>query len=190
MRIHRSAMFRPFLSLLLFAPALFLVPRLAAQQPSLNSSSCPCTLRGTVIDSVTGNPVRGAFVQASTGSAWSAFTDAEGKFQFDALPAGPITVHAAKPGYLSEDDFGSRAPKNFSRQLGRDATPMPKANSSLTRCPPVPSLFTPRSPVTFPRMTSVPALPRIFLANSDGTPPRPFSSSLPKASFLDKSLMK
>jgi len=116
-------MFRPFLSLLLFAPALFLVPRLAAQQPSLNSSSCPCILRGTVIDSVSGNPVRGAFVQASTGSGWSAFTDAEGKFQFDALPAGPITVHAAKPGYLSEDDFGSRAPKNFSRQLGRDATP-------------------------------------------------------------------
>ncbi len=118
-------MFRPFLSLLLFAPALFLVPRLAAQQPSLNSSSCPCILRGTVIDSVSGNPVRGAFVQASTGSGWSAFTDAEGKFQFDAVPAGPITVHAAKPGYLSEDDFG-----------------------------------------------------------------RPFSSSLPKASFLDKSLMK
>jgi len=94
-----------------------------AQQSSLNSSSCPCTLRGTVIDSVTGNPVRGAFVQASTGSAWSAFTDAEGKFQFDALPIGPIAIHAAKPGYLSEDDFGSRAPKNFSLQLGPDAAP-------------------------------------------------------------------
>src|SRR5260370_19877911 len=117
MRTYRSPMLRPILSVLLLASPLLLTSRLMAQQSSLNSSSCPCTLRGTVIDSVTGNPVRGAFVQASTGSAWSAFTDADRKFQCDALPIGPIASHAANAGYLSEDDVGVLAPKNFSLRL-------------------------------------------------------------------------
>jgi hypothetical protein len=56
-------------------------------------------------------------------SPWSAFTDSEGKFQFDALPAGPITVLAVKPGYLDEDDFASRRPKGFALQLGPEAPP-------------------------------------------------------------------
>src|SRR6266478_5115257 len=123
MRTYRSPMLRPILSVLLLASPLLLTSRLMAQQSSLNSSSCPCTLRGTVIDSVTGNPVRGAFVQASTGSAWSAFTDAEGKFQFDALPIGPVTLHAAKPGFLSEEQFGPWAPRSLSLQLGPYAAP-------------------------------------------------------------------
>jgi hypothetical protein len=76
-----------------------------------------------VVDSVTGNPIHGAFVQSSTGSARSTFTDSEGKFQLDALPAGPITVHAAKPGYLYEEQFGPWAPKILSLQLGPDAAP-------------------------------------------------------------------
>jgi hypothetical protein len=116
-------MFRPLLSLLLFVSPILLTSRLTAQQSALNSSSCPCTLRGTIVDSVTGNPIHGAFVQSYTGSPWSAFTDSEGKFQFDALPAGPITVQAAKPGYLSNGAFDSPAPKAYSLQLGPDAAP-------------------------------------------------------------------
>jgi hypothetical protein len=122
-------MFRPLLPVLLFASQLLLAPCLLPQQSSLNSSSCPCTFRGTVIDSVTGNPIHGAFVQASAGPAWSAFTDSEGKFQLDALPAGPITVQAAKPGYLSNDDLGSRVPKGFSLPLTSD---VPSAILKLT----------------------------------------------------------
>jgi hypothetical protein len=113
-------MIRAFFFLFLFASPLFLPLHLTAQQSTLNSSSCPCTLRGTVVDSVTGNPIHGALVQSS---AWSAFTDSEGKFQFDALPAGPITVQAVKPGYLAEDDFASRSPKGLSLQLGPGARP-------------------------------------------------------------------
>jgi hypothetical protein len=93
---------------------------LSAQQPS---ASCPCTLRGTVLDSVTGNPIHGAFVQVSAGSAWSAFTDSEGKFQLEALPAGPITLTAAKPGFLPADEFGSSASQSVSVQSGPDAAP-------------------------------------------------------------------
>jgi hypothetical protein len=113
-------MIRALFFLFLFAPPLFLPLHLIAQQSTPNSSSCPCTLRGTVVDSVTSNPIHGALVQSS---AWSAFTDSEGKFKFDALPAGPITVQAVKPGYLAEDDFASRSPKGFSLQLGPEAPP-------------------------------------------------------------------
>lgn len=113
-------MIRLLFSLLHFASPFFLSLLLIAQQSTFNSSSCPCTLRGTVLDSVTGNPIHGALVQAS---ARSTFTDSEGKFQLDALPAGPISIQAAKPGYLSDDEFGSRSPKTFSMQLGLDAPP-------------------------------------------------------------------
>jgi hypothetical protein len=116
-------MFRALLSFLVLASPLLLTSRLPAQQPTFNPSSCPCTLRGTVIDSVTGNPIHGALVQSSSGPAWSAFTDSEGKFQLDALPSGSTTVQTAKPGYLSEDEFGSRSPKTFPIQLGPDAAP-------------------------------------------------------------------
>jgi hypothetical protein len=85
--------------------------------------ACPCTLRGVVLDAVTGDPIHNAFVQASTGSASSTLTDSEGKFQLDALPAGPITVHAAKPGFLSNDVFGTSSPKSFTVKLGPDSAP-------------------------------------------------------------------
>jgi hypothetical protein len=113
-------MIRPYCLLLLFASSSFLALRLTAQQPAANSSSCPCTLRGTVQDSVTGNPIHGALVQSS---ARSTFTDSEGKFQLDALPGGPTNVQAAKPGYLSDNQFGLASPKTFSVQLEPDSAP-------------------------------------------------------------------
>lgn len=113
---------RLFISALLFASHFLCMSIVLAQQPSLSSDSWPCTLRGTVLDSVTGNPIHGAFVQASAPSAWSAFTDAEGRFQFEALPAGPITLTAAKPGFLSNEELGTTS-KSFSLQLGSDAAP-------------------------------------------------------------------
>jgi uncharacterized protein (DUF2141 family) len=121
MRNHRSPQLRLLLPILFFASQLLLASRLSSQQSPQNPTTCPCTLRGTVLDSVTGNPIHGAFVQASTGSAWSVLTDSEGKFQMDALPAGPITLTAAKPGFLPADEFGSSASKSVSVQSGADA---------------------------------------------------------------------
>jgi len=116
-------MFRLLRTLLFFSFPLLFASRLSSQQPSPDSSSGPCTLRGVVLDAVTGNPIHNAFVQASTGSASSTLTDSEGKFQLDALPAGRITVHATKPGFLSNEEFGSSSPKSFSLQLGPDSAP-------------------------------------------------------------------
>jgi hypothetical protein len=122
MRSHATPMLRQLRAVLLFSSPLLLASRLSSQQPSPDSA-CPCTLRGVVLDAVTGNPIHNAFVQASTGSTWSTLTDSEGKFQLDALPAGRITVHAAKPGFLSNEEFGASSPKSFSLQLSPDAAP-------------------------------------------------------------------
>lgn len=122
MRSHATPMFRLLRTVLLFSSPLLLPSRLSSQQPSPDSS-CPCTLRGVVLDAVTGNPIHNVFVQASTGSASSTLTDSEGKFQLDALPAGRITVHAAKPGFLSQDELGASSPKSFSLQLSPDSAP-------------------------------------------------------------------
>jgi hypothetical protein len=122
MRSHASRSLRYFLSVLLFVSPFLPASRLSSQQPT-SDSSCPCTLRGVVLDAVTGNPIHNVFVQASAGSAWSTLTDSEGKFQLDALPAGRITVHAAKPGFLSQDELGASSPKSFSLQLSPDSAP-------------------------------------------------------------------
>jgi Carboxypeptidase regulatory-like domain len=69
------------------------------------ASSCPCTLRGTVVDSVSGAPVRGALVTSSLGSPNATLTDAEGSFHFDGLPRGTVSLSAIKRGFLPPQPF-------------------------------------------------------------------------------------
>jgi len=65
------------------------------------------TLRGTVVNSVTGEAVRGALVQIYFNGQRSVLTGPDGKFQFDGLPAGQtnITVAARKPGFFLGERF-------------------------------------------------------------------------------------
>ena len=88
---------------------LFLIalpPILSAQDSS--PSSCPCTFRGAVVDSVTGSPVRNALIEASSGSPNATLTDSEGSFHFDGLPAGAVSISATKPGFLTENPLIAR----------------------------------------------------------------------------------
>jgi hypothetical protein len=67
------------------------------------------TLRGTVINSLTSEPIRGALVQIYFNGQSSMLTGPDGKFQFDGLPAGQGPVTVRKPGFFSENDFQSGA---------------------------------------------------------------------------------
>jgi len=61
-------------------------------------------LSGTVVNSVTGEPISRALVRASGQVSRTAFTDTEGHFQLEGMPAGQIMLTAQKPGYSSEQD--------------------------------------------------------------------------------------
>jgi len=69
------------------------------------SSSDKYTLRGTVVNSVTGESIRGALVQIYFNGQSSMLTGPDGKFQFDGLPIGQTTIAVRKPGFFAEDDF-------------------------------------------------------------------------------------
>jgi uncharacterized protein (DUF2141 family) len=68
------------------------------------------SLSGMVVNSVTGEPIRRALVQAGSsagGSQLSVLTDAEGRFEFPAVPASDFTasevvITARKPGFFNE----------------------------------------------------------------------------------------
>src|SRR6266403_5450503 len=62
------------------------------------------TLRGTVVNSVTSEPIRGALVQIYINGQSSMLTGPDGKFQFDGLLSGQTSVTVRKPGFFSEDD--------------------------------------------------------------------------------------
>ena len=60
------------------------------------------TLRGTVVNSATGEPIRNALVMLGTEEVRSAFTGADGGFEFrDLRGAGEGTIAAKRPGYFS-----------------------------------------------------------------------------------------
>jgi hypothetical protein len=63
------------------------------------------TLRGTVVNSVTGEPIRGALVQAFFNAQRSALTGPDGSFQFEGLPGSQGGVTARKPGYHAPDEI-------------------------------------------------------------------------------------
>jgi hypothetical protein len=73
--------------------------------PQQYSSDDKYTLRGTVINSVTGEAIRGALVQIYFNGQISMLTGPDGKFQFAGLPLGQSAIMVRKPGFFSEDEF-------------------------------------------------------------------------------------
>lgn len=55
------------------------------------------------MDSVSGQPVPHALVKLSAASSRATLTDSEGKFQFENLPAGSVTLAAEKSGFLGKE---------------------------------------------------------------------------------------
>jgi hypothetical protein len=92
--------------------------------PSANSKPADNTLSvtGTVVNSLTAEPVRGAVVAITTGQiALSTLSDNSGRFQFDSLTEGAAFISAVKPG------FGNQLRgqlENTSVQITRNGTPV------------------------------------------------------------------
>ena len=76
---------------------------LALLRPSAAQTSNTETfaLSGTVVNSVTGEPIARALVRTNGLVQRNAFSDGEGRFQIDGLPPGQVMVTVQKPGYVS-----------------------------------------------------------------------------------------
>jgi len=86
------------------------VPRADAQDAVLPQEKC--AIEGTVVDAVSGQPLRGAEVRlrgftagvsAPAAQSASAGTDANGRFVFDGLAAGRFRLLASHDGYLDDN---------------------------------------------------------------------------------------
>ncbi len=73
------------------------------QAAQVTSDSSPRTVRGTVLNSVTGEPISRALVQI--GGQYAMLTDHEGHFEFSGVTLSGIPPWAMKPGYFSQDRF-------------------------------------------------------------------------------------
>ena len=82
------------------------------------------TLRGTVVNSLSAEPIRGALVQIYFHGQSSLLTGPDGKFQFDGLPAGQSTITVRKPGFFSEDDFEPNARGQGLATTGPNSSPV------------------------------------------------------------------
>ncbi len=58
------------------------------------------TVTGTVVNGITGEPIRRALVRLNGAASASALTGADGRFQFEDIPEGPIALFPQKPGYF------------------------------------------------------------------------------------------
>src|ERR1022692_2467083 len=99
--------------LLLFSLSLWAVlsgTAIAQMSPSRSAKSdANFTLSGSVVNSVTGESIGRALVRIAGSSQRTVFSDGEGHFQFEGLPAGSVTVSAQKPGYFSQQEFRGSA---------------------------------------------------------------------------------
>jgi hypothetical protein len=102
-----------------------LLPSLAICQtvggyPSL-SSSATYTLNGTVVNSVTGEPIRRALVRLNIEGERLAFSDSSGHFEFDDLPPGQASAVVQKPGYFAEQELEHHRARLQSVTVGADS---------------------------------------------------------------------
>src|SRR5215471_9787565 len=80
-------------------------------------------LAGSVINSVTGEPVRRAVVELLVGSERLDFTDANGQFEFDNLRAGQAALRVRKPGFIEGSEAGPGAGPQMAK-IGPQAPPV------------------------------------------------------------------
>ena len=80
--------------------------------PTLSSNQVRAekySVSGTVINAATGEPIRKALVQLYGAQQRTSFTDGDGHFQFEGIPAGQVSFNAQKPGYFGEQEMGRQA---------------------------------------------------------------------------------
>jgi hypothetical protein len=104
-------------------PALLLlvVPSALLANPQFQAESRTYTVRGTVVNSATGEAIGGALVQIYDARQRAMLTGPDGKFQFEGLPNGGFPLSVRKPGYFSPE------------QIRRNGAPLKSVNTDEDR---------------------------------------------------------
>ncbi len=89
-----------------------------------NDATGRYTLSGTVVNSVTGEPVRRALVQIFMTGQQAVLTDSGGHFEFDDLPPGQTAVAIRKPGYFTDQDLNAAQFGPPLAKVGPNASPL------------------------------------------------------------------
>src|SRR5579875_1098199 len=84
-------------------------------QPVQSGPKVRHTATGTVVNSVTGEPIRRALVRINgAGEQHSGFTGGDGRFSIDGVAEGLIVISAEKPGFFDEHSIsGAFSQSNF-----------------------------------------------------------------------------
>lgn len=82
------------------------------------------TLRGTVINSVSGDPIRGALVQVNAEKQRSVLTGPDGKFQFEGIAQGTYTIQCRKPGYFEAEELSPQSARDLVVTVAPNAEPV------------------------------------------------------------------
>jgi hypothetical protein len=106
--------------------ALLLLPLLGAGQvlsqiqQSSTQSETKYSLSGTVVNAITGEPIRRALVQIQAGQAHASLTDDNGHFVFHGLFGGETSVAVRKPGFFSESEAARKGPMPVAVTVGAE----------------------------------------------------------------------
>ena len=101
--------------------------QLGPSQPQIGTSDIPTptyVVEGTVINSVTGEPIRAALVQIQIGQQISLLTGPDGKFHFDGVPQSQLTINVRKPGFFTEQEISQGSITNQLIQVGPGMKPV------------------------------------------------------------------
>ena len=95
--------------------------------PVAGSSNAPAqddkryVLTGSVVNSVSGEPIRRAQVTIHSMQQLTVMTDADGHFEFDDLPRSRVALSAMKPGFFSDQELGRMNVSANQVDVGPDA---------------------------------------------------------------------
>ena len=85
---------------LLIAAALCLAAQAQVNNPMPTTANLPhFTVKGRVVNAVTGEPVKGALININGMEQHSGFSGADGQFEVDSVPKGHAMISAMHPGY-------------------------------------------------------------------------------------------
>jgi hypothetical protein len=96
-------------------------------QPQIGMSDIPTptyVVDGTVINSVTGEPIRAALVQIQAAKQISLLTGPDGKFRFENVPQSQLTIMVRKPGFFSDQEISQGPITNQLTQVGPGMRPV------------------------------------------------------------------